>query len=57
MQYYNLKHTAIPQIARISYHLLGKNKQAKTMLIDERGKQKLCEAIRNQYNNLNDSNN
>ena len=48
-----IKHTAIPQIARIAYHLLGKNKQAKTMLINERGKQKLCEAIREQYNNLN----
>ena len=48
----SVKHTAIPQIARISYHLLGKNVQARKMLIDERGKQKLCEAIRNQYNNL-----
>ena len=36
------KHTAIPQIVRIAYHLLGKNKQVKTMLINERGKQKLC---------------
>ena len=48
-----IKHTAIPQIVRIAYHLLGKNKQAKTMLINERGKQKLCEAVRAQYNNLN----
>ena len=48
-----IKHTAIPQIARIAYHLLGKNKQAKTMLINERGKQKLCEAVRSKYNDLN----
>ena len=49
------QHSAVPQVTRIAYHLLGKNKQAKKMLINERGKQKLCEAVRNQYNNLDTS--